>query len=236
MASNMNRWRFTLDRATTHFDRYTREQMRQAARHPERTVLVRYEELLLNPEPVLRALLEWLGEPWSDKVLEHHVVQSGRGGREVVEGRNRVSDPLDVARIDKWQTTIDGAARQATAKQLGRLPEFLGYNMLDAAQLDAINPDDRPITSGHEIRERFEAFPDLSLHIRGKVPWFERLYHPRDFRLQRANAPVRSKQEEPVAEAPKSFSRRAAEPWLDAIPPHHRKRLRKLRAKMGSLK
>jgi hypothetical protein len=234
MASNMNRWRFTLDRATSHFERYTREQMRQAARFPDKTVMVRYEELLLTPEPVLRALLEWLGEPWSDQVLEPHVVQSGRGGREVVEGRNKVSDPLDVARIDKWQTTIGEADRNATLKRLGRLPEFLGYNLLDAAELNSLGPEDRPITSGHEIKARMEQFEDLRLSKRGRVPWFEQIYHPRDFRLQRADAPVRKRGAEPPPEPERGFARQVAEPWLRALPPQHRKRLQKLAARARS--
>ena len=56
-------------------DKYDREIARQAADHRERFAVVRYEELVLRPEPVLRELLDWLGEPWSDRVLEHHTVQ-----------------------------------------------------------------------------------------------------------------------------------------------------------------
>jgi hypothetical protein len=229
MASNMNRWRFGLARATSHFERYTKEMLRQAARHPDRTVLLRYEELLLNPEPMLRELIEWLGEPWSDSVLEHHVVQSGRGGREVVEGRNRVSDPLDIARIDKWKSTINRTNRKATKQRLGRLPQFLGYSMMDAAELNPINPHDRPITSGAEIKARFNEFGELGLEVRGPVPWFEQLYHPRDFTLTAVETLPRQRD----SGGKPSFVRQVARPWVRALPPEYRKKLGKVQEKIA---
>ena len=57
---------------------------------------------MLRPEPLMRELLDWLGEPWSQSVLEHHTVQGARGGRLKVEGRSRVDDPIDTSRIAKW--------------------------------------------------------------------------------------------------------------------------------------
>jgi Sulfotransferase family len=40
------------------------------ARHgPDRYYEVRYEELVNDPEKVVKALMEWLGEPWEDQVL-----------------------------------------------------------------------------------------------------------------------------------------------------------------------
>jgi Sulfotransferase family len=35
----------------------------------ERFKTIRYEDLVSTPEPVIRELLEWLGEPWNDEVL-----------------------------------------------------------------------------------------------------------------------------------------------------------------------
>src|ERR671914_2543005 len=89
VASNMGRFHLALGRTGTHWSRYTGEIVRQAARHGDRFVLLRYEDLVLDPEPVLRELLEWLGEPWSDDVLQHHAVQGERKGRKRVEGKSR---------------------------------------------------------------------------------------------------------------------------------------------------
>ncbi len=221
MASNMNRWRFGVSRAASHFDGATRELLRQAARYPDRTVLLRYEELLLSPEPVLRELLDWLGEPWSDSVLEHHVVQADRGGKEVVEGRNRVSDPLDVSRIDRWKRTLDAAMREALDRRLGRLPDYLGYSMLDAAVLEPLNDRDALLTSGAELRRRFMAYGELGLNVRGPVPWFEQLYHPKDFTLQAVETLPRVRD----PRGGRNVLRRVGRPVVRSLPEPVRRRL-----------
>src|SRR5215212_8852477 len=92
-ASNMTRFGYTLRKAVYHYDRYNREIARQAERHGHRFMLLRYEDLVLRPEPVMRQLLQRLGEPWSDRVVEHHTVQGGRGESAQVEGRTRADEP-----------------------------------------------------------------------------------------------------------------------------------------------
>ncbi len=230
IASNMTRWRFGLNRALSHFDRYTRELLRQAARFGDRTVLLRYEELLLNPEPVLRELLDWLGEPWSDKVLEHHTVQSGRGGKEIVEGRNRVSDPLDVSRIDRWKRTLDSPIRLALNNRLGRMPAFLGYSLEDAAILDQLNDRGALLTSGREIGQRFQVFPELGLEVRGPVPRLEQLYHPRDFTLEIVE--IQPRQSDGGGE--RGTLRRLGRPIVRALPVPLRRRFGGTRLKLAA--
>ena len=39
---------------------------------PDRYLRVRYEDLVTSPEKVLREVVGWLGEPWSDAVLRPH--------------------------------------------------------------------------------------------------------------------------------------------------------------------
>ena len=104
IASNMTRFKSKLARATWQWAQPAKELVRQAERLPGRFVIVRYEELVTRPEPVLRELLEWLGEPWSPAVLEHHAVQGGRGGPTRVEGHSRADDPIDETRVAKWTT------------------------------------------------------------------------------------------------------------------------------------
>jgi hypothetical protein len=121
VGSNMHRFGHPYNRAVTHVGRYDREIARQAAHHKKRFAIVRYEELVLRPEPVLRELLDWLGEEWSDLVLQHHEVQTARGGRLVVEGTNRIDDPIDVSRIAKWHQRMSPLHRRSLGAQLGRL-------------------------------------------------------------------------------------------------------------------
>ena len=178
VASNMTRFGHPFHRAVSHVDRYTHELARQASRHPNRMAFVRYEELVLQPEPLMRELLEWLGEPWSDKVLDHHTVQASRGGRLQVEGQSRKDDPIDVSRITKWEQTLPEKRRPALARKLGRLASFYGYAIDDPRTLEPIAADGRLVIRGAEIAARIEQFPDLDLLTALPKPVGDRFYRP----------------------------------------------------------
>ncbi|MFN8203112.1 MAG: sulfotransferase [Solirubrobacteraceae bacterium] len=112
------------------YRRNNHEIIRQADRRPRRFVFVRYEDLVQEPEAVMRELLDWLGEPWSDSVLAHHAIQAARGGARVqVEGRTRVDEPVDVSRITKWTRTMDDSTRALVRQKPGRIAEFYGYDI-----------------------------------------------------------------------------------------------------------
>jgi len=184
VASNMQRFGHSFRRAVTHVERYDREIARQAAARKRRFIIVRYEELVLRPEPLLRELLDWLGEPWSEAVLQHHEVQAARGGRTVVEGTNRIDDPIDVSRVAKWHERMSPAHRQALAERLGRLSELLGYDVNDPAVLTPLRDDGRLLIRGADIGARIDAYPDLRLREKGEPGLAERYYHPGRVQLQ----------------------------------------------------
>jgi hypothetical protein len=193
VASNMNRWKHPLGKAAFHYARYVTELARQASRRRRRFVVVRYEELLLQPEAVMRELLEWLGEPWSDHVLDHHSVQGRRGGRTNVEGRNRVDDPIDVSRISKWTGTI---ATKHDRKELDRLAgsvgRFFGYDIDDPATLEPLRDDGKLLIRGADLHARKADFPELDLKTQPPVPLVDRLYHPGEVALTPALPPKTS--------------------------------------------
>lgn len=227
VSSNMTRWRHPLPKATYHYQRYNKEIARQAARHPDRFVLMRYEELLLQPEPVLRELLDWLGEPWSEQVLEHHNVQGERGGKTMVEGRVKVDDPIDVSRLDKWTRTMDATTRKRLTVRLKTLGEFFGYAMDDPAVIEPLNERGSFLVSGAEVDARIDRFASLEIRKQEPIPRFDRLYHPREFTLARVPPPeeVKAKREEAVqADAQPSVARRVGE----RLPLKLRRRLVKL--------
>jgi Sulfotransferase family len=178
VGSNMHRFGHPFNRAAVHVERYDREIARQAARHADRFVIVRYEDLVLRPEPLLRELLEWLGERWSDKVLQHHEVQTARGGRLVVEGTNRIDDPIDVSRVSKWHGRMSQLHRRQLRDRLGRLSEFFGYDTEDPAVLAPLRDDGQLLIHGADIAARMERFPDLHLEEKGEPGLAERHYHP----------------------------------------------------------
>ena len=183
IASNMNRFGMKLRRSTQHWSRYTREVVRQAAVHGDRFSLIRYEDFVLRPEPLMRELLERLDEPWDDAVLQHHVVQGARKGRKQVEGRSRSDEPIDVSRIAKWKTTL-GPRREAwIANRLTQQAAFLGYEITSPDVVEPLLSDGRSVASGTDIDERIDRYSDLDLRTQGEVPKYDQEYDPRKFMM-----------------------------------------------------
>jgi hypothetical protein len=77
--------------------RYWAEQTRAmrafAAAHPERCFELRYEALATDPEPQIRRLLEFLGEPWDPRVLAFHELPHDHGMEDRKASRARGFDP-----------------------------------------------------------------------------------------------------------------------------------------------
>jgi len=180
VASNMRRFRLALGRTGTHWSRYTGEIVRQAARHGDRFALIRYEDLVLDPEPLLRELLGWLGEPFTEDVLQHHAVQGERRGRKRVEGKSRRDEPIDPSRIGKWKETLPLPQQKWLGERLQRRAEFFGYDVHEPIPVAPLAAGGRPVVYGAELDERIDAFGDLDLRTQPQVPIYEREYDPRE--------------------------------------------------------
>ena len=187
IASNMNRWGQSLRQAADHYRRYNREIARQAAKHGDRFAVVRYEDLVLQPEPLLRELLDWLGEDWSSSVLEHHAVQAARGGRRKVEGRSLVDDPIDVARISKWMKTMQDGHRDALRRRMTRLGAFYGYAIDEPAPAESLGGNGL-VATGPQLEARIAEFADLDLNRAQLPPVADRFYDPRHVKVRSAEA------------------------------------------------
>jgi hypothetical protein len=99
----------------------------------DRFVLCRYEDLVTDAEPVLREVMDTLGEEFSPDLLRHQVVQQQQGAPRVVEGSTNTRDPVDARRALRWAeslTTDDRRALDHTAPLAG----FFGYSPFDAAE------------------------------------------------------------------------------------------------------
>ena len=179
VSSNINRFHLTLGRTGTHWARYTGEIVRQAARLGDRFALLRYEDLVMDPEPLLRELLGWLDEPWSDVVLQHHAVQGARPGEMKVEGQARRDEPIDAERIGRWKETLPVAQQRWVAERLARRAEFFGYDLDQPAPVAPLSAGGGLLVRGVELDERVEAFADLDLRTRPRVPLYDREYDPR---------------------------------------------------------
>ena len=97
----------------------------------DRFLLCRYEDVVTDPEPVLRELFDWLGEPWLPQVLAFHEVHQARGTAAEVEGRTRSDEPLDPARIARWTDSVDGRLSGLLRRDTAVLAGMLGYDLDD---------------------------------------------------------------------------------------------------------
>jgi hypothetical protein len=176
-ASNMRRFRHPATWAITHTRRYLMEVARQAERFPQRMVTVRYEDLVQNPEQVMRELLDWLGEPWSDAVLQHHEVQ-GKREHDRVEGLTRADEPIDPTRIARWTEGVKPGDRKLIAQRLRRIGAVFGYSFRDPTALEPLNVHGSLLWGGPDVTPRIERFAELDIRTRGPVPVNEKLFHP----------------------------------------------------------
>jgi hypothetical protein len=116
---------------------------------PARYVEVKYEELVAEPEPVVRSLCSFLELPWSDELLRYHERAS-----EVIantrfpEAHQRLRLPPTVGLRDwRREMTSDEVARfEAIA---GRLLDDLGYEVVTepARGVDRLRADGRVVAA-----------------------------------------------------------------------------------------
>jgi hypothetical protein len=211
IASIMRRFGLSLADAVYHYERYNKELVRNAERHRRRMIVLRYEDLVLRTETVMRELLDWLGEPWDPRVLEHHVIQAARD-HERIEGQTRAEDAVDPSRVTSWFSTMHLFDRRFVASEIGRLGEFYGYSMEDP---DALAPlaagSGSLLFGGREVSARVDEFADLHIRERMPVPYAEQYYAP--WRFDIADAP---EEEPPLTALP--TVRRGARPLLRRLP------------------
>jgi hypothetical protein len=218
VASNRSRWRHDIDTTVYHYWRYTTEVARQAIKRRRRFRVVRYEDLVSQPEPLLRELLRWLGEPWSDEVLRHGAVQRERGGKVQVEGRVRVDDPVDPSRVSKWTEVLDEREVARVRAELAPLGRLFGYSMDDPLALAPVRPDGRLLIRGRDLADRAASIPGLDVQTRPPVPKFERLYHPGELTLEPAEPDGESRVPD--------WMQRALTPVVQRLPAGARRRAR----------
>ena len=100
-----------------------------------RLVVLRYEDLVAGPEPLLRELVEFLGEPWSPDLLRHHELAAEQGGRRLAEGGTRPSDPIDAGRGAGWQRELTAPQRRELLQVTAALRGVFRYDDAGALPL-----------------------------------------------------------------------------------------------------
>jgi Sulfotransferase family len=164
VASSLHeRFGYEWGRAFRHWVRVNRRLVHGAGLVGERFRLCRYEELLLRPEPVLRELLVWLGEPWDERVLRHHDVQPASGAPGRVEGHTRPDRPLDTDRVGAWVAGLpDHAAALLRQPDVEAVARYFGYRVDDPTVLERLGATDGTVlASGVELSARCAEFRDV---------------------------------------------------------------------------
>ncbi len=97
-----------------------------------RVLEVRYEDLVVDPESVMRRVLAFLGEEWDPAVLEHHRSDVALPEREPSSAA--VAKPINRAAVRAWRQELDDETIRAIEAEYGDLLDDHGYERVFPAQ------------------------------------------------------------------------------------------------------
>lgn len=126
-------------------DELSRARHRARRLAPGTYMELRYEDLVADPEPLLRRIAEFVDLPWDPGMLEYHRGAEERmkevirdfhplgGGTITAEERKRqhelVSSPPSSSRVGRWRTEMSPGDRKAFEEVAGDLLAELGYEV-----------------------------------------------------------------------------------------------------------
>lgn len=100
---------------------------------PARYFELRYEDLVADPEPVLRRLTAFLGVPWSAAMLQYHTAVK----QSVPDSKRHIWPLLDKPpqrdNAGRWKTAFSPGQRIAFEKRAGSMLRAMGYDTLPRA-------------------------------------------------------------------------------------------------------
>ena len=125
-----------------------KRRIREARRQGERLghyLEIRYEDLILDTEPALRRVVEFIELPWDERMLDYHERAGERlaefgdlpsiGGKPARPGDERLAahaktrEPPDPERLSRWKREMEPADRAAFERVAGDLLSELGYEV-----------------------------------------------------------------------------------------------------------
>lgn len=161
-ASLRKKFHYTFSDALAYWATTNLDMIRVGADLGERFTLCRYEDVVVQGEPVLREIVDALGEPWSQDVLEHHRVQREKGAPRAVEGRTITTDPIDARRAVAWTESARDGDREDLAVT-AELAGFFGYAAVDAGPRTRLPSGDRDrawTSKGEDLATRRDEWRD----------------------------------------------------------------------------
>jgi Sulfotransferase family len=131
--------------ATKWVDELTRARHRARRLTAGTYMELRYEDLVADPEPLLRRIAGFVDLPWDRSMLDYHHGAEDRmkevvrdfhplgGGTITAEERKRqhelVSSPPSSSRVGRWRTEMSPEDREAFERVAGKLLAELGYEV-----------------------------------------------------------------------------------------------------------
>jgi protein-tyrosine sulfotransferase len=88
---------------------------------------VRYEDLVLNPRPVLEGLMTFLGERWDEAMLSHAAADSPFRDATRFAQSPEALGAVSTASLGRWQRDLDARDRRIFKRIAGPLLVELGY-------------------------------------------------------------------------------------------------------------
>jgi hypothetical protein len=88
---------------------------------------VRYEDLVLNPRPVLERLMAFLGEDWDEAMLAHAAAESPFRDATRFAQNPEALGAVSTASLSRWQRDMDARDRRIFKRIAGPLLVELGY-------------------------------------------------------------------------------------------------------------
>jgi Sulfotransferase family len=154
VSSQRRRFRRTYAQGARHWLRSATQLVHEAMSLGEQCVLLRYEDLVQRPEEVTRALLDWLDEPWSAAVLDHHQRAAVAGAAVQAEGFTAVDRPIDASAVSEWELALRGAQRRTVLAPTAPLAGFLGYHWNHTLPLGEFGDGGSPLMTGTALSRR----------------------------------------------------------------------------------
>lgn len=134
VSSMVTKWRREPGAAASYWQRASTELVRAGRLlGDERFVLIRYEDLVFDPERVMRDVCASAELTWTDAVLRHGEVQRDKGAPPRTDGATSTTEPVDASLASSWKNVVTAPMLQAVERETGELARWLGYELDEAA-------------------------------------------------------------------------------------------------------